>query len=74
MDYSKIKLTEKVKKAEPDYFVDKKVDIYPKLPFKCPKCGNKEAYHQSFQFSRSDEGMTNFLRCTKCGFTRKFRD
>ncbi len=35
----------------------------------CPKCGNREAYYWSVQTRSADEPMTQFFRCTKCGYT-----
>ncbi|NWF94883.1 MAG: transcription factor S [Candidatus Thorarchaeota archaeon] len=35
----------------------------------CPKCNNTEAYYWTVQTRRSDEGATEFYRCTKCKTT-----
>ena len=74
MDFNKIKFSEKINRKNREVPVkDENTSISPIVEFNCPKCGNKKAYYESYQFSRSDEGMTNFLRCTKCGYTVKFR-
>ena len=75
IDFKNLKLNEKIEKKKENELVikDNVEEIFPTTDFKCPKCGNDKAYIQSYQFSRSDEGMTNFLRCTKCGYTIKFR-
>lgn len=40
-----------------------------KTDVKCPneKCDNGMAYFYQVQIRSSDEPMTNFFRCTKCG-------
>lgn len=35
----------------------------------CPRCGNRGAYYWSVQTRSADEPMTQFFRCTKCGYT-----
>ncbi|MEM1538870.1 MAG: transcription factor S [Candidatus Bathyarchaeia archaeon] len=35
----------------------------------CPKCGNNTAYVWQVQTRGADESSTQFLRCTKCGYT-----
>ena len=45
------------------------IDIQPKTIIDCEKCGNKEAYYWQVQTRSSDEPMTRFYRCTKCGST-----
>jgi transcription factor S len=53
------------------HVIEKQLDIMPKCSFYCKKCGNKEAYHWDVQTRRSDEAPTIFMRCTKCGWTRR---
>ena len=72
--FKNLKLSEKINNKKKEVAVkDENISTSPIVDFNCPKCGNKKAYFESYQFSRSDEGMTNFLRCTKCGHTVKFR-
>ncbi|HDJ25827.1 MAG TPA: transcription factor S [Candidatus Bathyarchaeota archaeon] len=41
----------------------------PTVRVECPKCGHKEAEFWSVQTRSSDEGATQFFRCTRCGYT-----
>jgi len=41
----------------------------PTVQIECPKCGNNLAYVWQVQTRGSDESMTQFFRCTKCGYT-----
>ena len=36
---------------------------------KCPKCDNDKAFWWMVQTRSIDESMTQFYRCTKCGYT-----
>ncbi len=45
-------------------------EVLPKVSdVQCPQCGNKEAYWWSVQTRSADEPMTQFFRCTSCGYT-----
>ncbi|MHA1594819.1 MAG: transcription factor S [Candidatus Baldrarchaeia archaeon] len=46
----------------------KMVKTLPTIQVICPKCGNNRAYYYQLQTRRADEGMTTFLRCTKCNY------
>ncbi|MCS7145901.1 MAG: transcription factor S [Aigarchaeota archaeon] len=49
---------------------DMEKEVLPKTgDVQCPQCGNKEAYWWSVQTRSADEPMTQFFRCTKCGYT-----
>lgn len=41
----------------------------PTIRVECPKCGNRLAYVWQVQTRGADESMTQFFRCTKCGYT-----
>jgi len=41
----------------------------PTVQVECPKCGNNLAYVWQVQTRGADESSTQFLRCTKCGYT-----
>lgn len=41
----------------------------PTVRVECPKCGNMLAYVWQVQTRGADESMTQFFRCTKCGYT-----
>jgi DNA-directed RNA polymerase subunit M len=41
----------------------------PQVKINCPKCGNGTAYWWMVQTRGVDESMTQFYRCTKCGYT-----
>lgn len=41
----------------------------PTIRIECPKCGNMSAYVWQVQTRGADESMTQFFRCTKCGYT-----
>lgn len=41
----------------------------PTIRVECPKCGNMSAYVWQVQTRGADESMTQFFRCTKCGYT-----
>ena len=49
--------------------IDSEKNPYPKVDWKCSRCGAKEAYFWSMQLRRSDESETTFYRCIKCGKT-----
>ena len=46
----------------------------PTTKVECPKCNNKEAYWWMVQTRGADEGSTQFMRCTKCGYTWREMD
>ncbi|RLI11166.1 transcription factor S [Candidatus Bathyarchaeota archaeon] len=41
----------------------------PTVQVECPRCGHNEAYFWFVQTRSSDEGSTQFFRCTRCGYT-----
>ena len=41
----------------------------PTTQVECPRCGHNEAYYWFVQTRSSDEGATQFFRCTRCGYT-----
>ena len=41
----------------------------PTFMIDCPKCGNNRTYVWEVQTRGSDEGSTQFFRCTKCNYT-----
>lgn len=48
---------------------EQKLRTLPTLKVKCPRCGNNLAYVWQVQTRGADESSTQFLRCTKCGYT-----
>jgi len=48
---------------------EQKLRTLPTVRVECPKCGNNLAYVWQVQTRGSDESSTQFLRCTKCGYT-----
>ncbi len=46
-----------------------KLRTLPTVRIECPKCGNNTAYVWQVQTRGADESSTQFLRCTKCGYT-----
>jgi len=42
---------------------------FPTVEVECPNCGHTEAEFWSVQTRSSDEGATQFFRCTRCGYT-----
>lgn len=52
-------------------FIEKEgADLHPKTTdVICPSCGNREASWWTVQTRSADEPMTQFFRCTKCGYT-----
>jgi transcription factor S len=51
--------------------IDKKEDISvePTVTIECPNCGNNKAYVWQVQTRGTDESSTEFMRCTRCGYT-----
>jgi DNA-directed RNA polymerase subunit M len=41
----------------------------PTIQIDCPKCANNTANVWQVQTRGSDESSTQFLRCTRCGYT-----
>lgn len=62
----KLILKEKTDKAKKIEIIDKGIDVLPQTDIKCPKCGNDKAFYWLVQTRASDEGETQFFRCTKC--------
>jgi len=48
---------------------EQKLRTLPTVRVECPKCGNNSAYVWQVQTRGADESSTQFLRCTKCGYT-----
>jgi DNA-directed RNA polymerase subunit M len=48
---------------------EQKLRTLPTVRVECPKCGNNQAYVWQVQTRSADESSTQFLRCTKCGYT-----
>jgi len=48
---------------------EQKLRTLPTMRIECPKCGNNTAYVWQVQTRGADESSTQFLRCTKCGYT-----
>lgn len=48
---------------------EQKIRTLPTMKIECPKCGNTTAYVWQVQTRSADESSTQFLRCTKCGYT-----
>ncbi len=48
---------------------DQEINTESTIPIECPKCGNGLAYVWQVQTRGSDEASTQFMRCTRCGFT-----
>ncbi|MBC7130734.1 transcription factor S [Candidatus Bathyarchaeota archaeon] len=48
---------------------EQKLRTLPTMRIECPKCGNNTAYVWQVQTRSADESSTQFLRCTKCGYT-----
>jgi DNA-directed RNA polymerase subunit M len=48
---------------------EQKLRTLPTVRTECPKCGNNTAYVWQVQTRGADESSTQFLRCTKCGYT-----
>ncbi len=66
----KIQASEKIERAEKISVIDEsKMNTFPVVQIKCPKCGNKEAYFWTLQTRSSDESETKFYKCTKCEHT-----
>jgi transcription factor S len=51
--------------------IDKKEDlsVEPTITIECPNCGNNRAYVWQVQTRGADESSTEFMRCTRCGYT-----
>ena len=48
---------------------EQKLRTLPTVRVECPKCENNLAYVWQVQTRGADESSTQFLRCTKCGYT-----
>ena len=48
---------------------EQKLRTLPTVRIECPRCGNNLAYVWQVQTRGADESSTQFLRCTKCGYT-----
>jgi len=48
-------------------FLEKKIDLLPKIRVECQKCGHNEAFWILRQTRSSDEPETRIFTCTKCG-------
>lgn len=48
---------------------EQKLRTLPTVRVECPKCENNSAYVWQVQTRGADESSTQFLRCTKCGYT-----
>ena len=48
---------------------DQELRTMPTLKVECPKCGNNLVFVWQVQTRGADESSTQFLRCTKCGYT-----
>jgi len=48
---------------------EQKLRTLPTVRVECPKCENNTAYVWQVQTRGADESSTQFLRCTKCGYT-----
>jgi DNA-directed RNA polymerase subunit M len=51
--------------------IDRNVDISTEttIPIECPSCSNNLGYVWQVQTRGADESSTQFIRCTKCGYT-----
>lgn len=53
---------------------EKKLNTYPVVKNKCPKCKTPDAYFWTMQTRAADESETKFYRCIKCEHTwREYR-
>jgi len=48
---------------------EQKLRTLPTVRIECSRCGNNLAYVWQVQTRGADESSTQFLRCTKCGYT-----
>jgi len=48
---------------------EQKLRTLPTVRVECPRCENNLAYVWQVQTRGADESSTQFLRCTKCGYT-----
>jgi len=48
---------------------EREISTMPKTRVVCEKCGNEEAYWWMVQTRGVDESITQFYRCTRCGYT-----
>ena len=48
---------------------EQKLRTLPTVRIECPKCDNNLSYIWQVQTRGADESSTQFLRCTKCGYT-----
>jgi DNA-directed RNA polymerase subunit M len=48
---------------------EQKLRTLPTVRIECARCGNNLAYVWQVQTRGADESSTQFLRCTKCGYT-----
>jgi DNA-directed RNA polymerase subunit M len=66
----KLEVREKLDEGQKiDVIKDKDVDILPRVPAICKKCGHTEAHFWTSQTRAADEAETKFFRCTKCRHT-----
>ena len=50
---------------------EQELSILPTIRIDCPKCDNNTANVWQVQTRGTDESSTQFLRCTRCGFTHR---
>ena len=48
---------------------EQKIKTMPTIHMKCEKCDNTTVYVWQVQTRGGDEASTQFMRCTKCGYT-----
>jgi len=48
---------------------ESKISTMSTIKMKCEKCDNTECYVWQVQTRGGDEASTQFMRCTKCGYT-----
>ena len=48
---------------------EQKLRTLPTIRIECPRCGSNLAYVWQVQTRGTEESSTQFLRCTKCGYT-----
>ena len=71
----KIEASEKMVFSDKIVVIDeKKLQTYPRVEHKCPRCKHKEAYFWTMQTRSSDEAETKFYKCVSCEHTwREYR-
>jgi DNA-directed RNA polymerase subunit M len=70
----KLKIKGKVIAHSPKQLVsvigkENQLSTLPTIQVMCAKCGNNSAYAWQVQTRGADESSTQFLRCTRCGYT-----